>query len=176
MATVDMNRLDFPSLFHVNCELVIAKTTSLRCTACEKHRHSLSGINSRTSQDEKTHPSSHTSYAALKTPEIVERLHRMHKENKLLRKQISRLQQKISSTISTEGVEVDVDLDDDLKSMTNECSAQIKRSYPEGSFQRLFWEEQTKASNAVNPRARRWIQCLLSGVCISDICLEKHMN
>ena len=151
-----MKRLDFPSFFHANCEVIIETTKSQRCTACEKHRHSLTGLKSRKSHDKSTHPSSHTSYAALRTPEIVERLHRMHKENKLLKKQISRLQQKISSAIATEGVEVDVDLHDDLKSMANDCTAEIQHSNPEGSFQRLFWEEQIKASSVVNARARRW--------------------
>ena len=151
-----MKRLDFPSLFHVNCEVIIDTTKSQRCTACEKHRHSLTSLKSRKSHDDTTNPSSHTSYATLKTPEIVERLHRTHKENKLLKKQISRLRQKISSAIATEGVEVDVDLHNDIKSMANDCTTQIQHSYPEGSFQRLFWEEQTKASGVVNPRARRW--------------------
>ena len=156
VATVDMKRLDFPSLFHANCEVIIETTKSQRCTACEKHRHSLTGLKSRKSHDKSTHPSSHTSYAALRTPEIVERLHHMHKENKLLKKQISRLQQKISSAIATEGVEVDVNLHDDLKSMANDCTAEIQHSNPEGYFSVFLGEEQIKASSIVNARARRW--------------------
>ena len=42
-----------------------------RITCCNT-LHYPTGLKSRKSHDESTHPSSHTSYAALRTPEIVE--------------------------------------------------------------------------------------------------------
>lgn len=44
----------------------------------------------------------------------------------------------------------------DLLGIMNENSTNIKQAYPEGSFARLFWEEQLKAASVKDARQIRW--------------------
>lgn len=39
------------------------------------------------------------------------------------------------------------ELDGDLKDIAKECTETVYAEYPEGSFQRIFWEQQMKASS-----------------------------
>ena len=45
------------------------------------------------------------------------------------------------------GVAVDDDLHNDLKTIVEENSKQVHATYPEGSYQRVFWDQQVKASS-----------------------------
>ena len=59
---------------------------------------------SRTHKDERTHPSSHTNYSYLSTPEEDERLHRLHAKSKVIKLRISRLEKKITELINDDGI------------------------------------------------------------------------
>ena len=70
MATVDSVRTGVPSIYHVCCEVLISKFISpSRCGVCKKHRKSLLTMTLRDQKDERVHPSSHTNYSYLSTPE-----------------------------------------------------------------------------------------------------------
>ena len=56
--------------------------------------------------------------------------------------------------IAADGLEVEEDIHRDLKEMISDC-ADVK-TYSEGSFQRVFWEEQAKASSLKNHRQMKW--------------------
>ena len=79
VATVDFNRTGVPSIYHINCEILISQGSS-RCDHCKKHRKSLCAMASRGRKDGLTDPSSHTNYMYLKTPEKNDRLAQLHKE------------------------------------------------------------------------------------------------
>jgi len=113
-------------------------------------------VASRSSSDDKTHPSSHTTYATLSEPEKEERLHRLHSENARLKLQIGRLKEKIVSAVERDGVIVDPDLHEDLKDMVATSRNEVHKLYPEGSFERLFWEEQEKAMSLKDSKSMRW--------------------
>ena len=55
---------------------------------------SLNAMVSRNHKDDRTHPSSHTNYSYLSTPEKDERLHRLHTESKIAKLRISRLEKR----------------------------------------------------------------------------------
>ena len=160
IARLDTARAQHSSIFHVNCDVLISPTTSMRCSACLKHRVSLVTMTHRSydREEDRTHPSSHTPYSALSTSEKYDRLRRMHNDNKSMKRKINHLQKKIVSVIATaaEGLNVDDSLHSDLKSMADDCTDEVKRTFPEGSFARLFWEEQTKASLLKNAKTMRW--------------------
>ena len=111
---------------------------------------------SRTHRDDRTHPSSHTVFSLLNTPEKEERFHRMHRENVCLKSQIARLREKISTAVSNDGVNVDPELNEDLKDMIEKSRDEILKTYPEGSFERVFWGEQEKAMSLSDARSMRW--------------------
>ena len=65
VAVVDSTRKGYPSIYHVDCEFLVAGQVE-RCSACSRHRKSLRTMASRSSRDDHTHPNSHTPYAALR--------------------------------------------------------------------------------------------------------------
>ena len=107
VAQVDDKRLRTPSIFHVDCNIiVISAFKSGRCAACTKHRKSLNTMASWPKSNDRTHPSSHTTYAALTTPEKEERLHQMQCDNVRLKLQIARLREKISTAVNNNSVTI----------------------------------------------------------------------
>lgn len=124
---------------------------------------------SRKQSDDWTHPSSHTTYSSLSTPEKDERLRQIHHENIRLKSQIAKLREKINFAINENSVSNDSECDEDMRDMVANCREEVKRTYPEGSFQKLFWDEQEKAMSFKDPGQCVGIQYLLSGASIYDI-------
>ena len=157
VAVVDSKRLGRSSIFHVDCETIVDLTSkSGRCSACTKHRKSLSTMASRKQSDDRTHPSSHTTYSSLSSPEKDERLRRLHHENIRLKSQIARLREKINVAINENSISVDSEFDEDMRDMVTNCRDEVNRTYPEGSFQKIFWDEQEKAMSFKDSRSMRW--------------------
>ena len=73
IAVVDSNRMDLPSIYHVNCEVLISQGSS-RCDCCKKHRKSLCAMASRDRKGDITNPSSHTTYDCLSAQEKKDRM------------------------------------------------------------------------------------------------------
>lgn len=57
--------------------------------------------------------------------------------------------------------EIDEELNQDMVQILNRNSDKIQKRYPEGSFARLFWEEQQKASSGKKGRQNRWHPLML---------------
>ena len=112
--------------------------------------------NSRCQKDDGTNPSSHTTYANLCPSEKDERLRRLHSENRKAKLCITRLKKKISVDTAQNGVELDVETSNDLKTMMAENTQQVYSAYPEGSFQRLFWDQQQTALSLKDSRSMKW--------------------
>ena len=74
---------------------------------------------------------------------------------------VLRLQQKIERITQEEGEHLDELFQNDLISIMNDNNDKIKMAYPEGSFARLFWEEQLKASLTDDMRQVRWHPCMI---------------
>lgn len=127
-----------------------------RCLFCSKHRKSLRAMASRFPRDERTHPSSHTPYAILNTPEKDERLRRLRLDNKRSKLHIDRLREKLEVAASKANVTVDDTLDADIRSMASDSTELVNGTYPENSFQHIFWEQQCKAASLKDSRAMRW--------------------
>ena len=157
VACVDSVRTGDPSLFHAQCDVVV-DSSSTRCVSCTKHRKTLSSSVSRISKskEDKTHPSSHSKYSSLTTPEKNERLRRQHSELRKTNKQIERLRERVAALITDGQEEVDEELDSDIREMVEEHEDSALEAYPENSFQHIFWEEQKKASGLKDKRSMRW--------------------
>lgn len=52
------------------------------------------------------------------------------------------------------GMQVDPELHDDMTAIMSDCD--INKCFPEGSFKRLFWEEQVKMAKHKDARQMRW--------------------
>lgn len=85
-----------------------------------------------------------------------ERLQRLHVETVLQRQQIKRISEKLEHTIDKHGIQVDNDLHQDLVAIMDSHQPLISEQYPQGSFQRIFWEQQYKASQLGNSKSMKW--------------------
>ena len=157
VAVVDSKRTGRPSMYHVMCEVLVASTRqSRRCSSCSHHRNNLRATVLRSTKDDCTHPSSHTNYVALSTPEKAERLHRLHQEAKIARQKLDRLRDKIRRDAATASPYVDTELDGDLRLTITENDKNVMEWYPEGSFQMVFWDQQKRAASLKHSRSMKW--------------------
>ena len=154
---VDSTRTGTPSIYHVNCEILIKVSNQMkRCEYCKKHRKSLFAMGCRAQKDERTDPSSHTPYVHLSTPEKDERLSRLHKEKRKVSLQLAQLKEKLSSAFTQDGITLSDGLHNDVKAMAAAETTQIYSKYSEDSFPRLFWDQQVKASQYSNAKSMKW--------------------
>ena len=106
--------------------------------------------------DERTCPSSHTNYCHLTSDEKSIRLHRLQHEKRMLQQQLRRLQDAITESTATNGVILDEQLQDDITQLMKDHTQDIHSTYEEGTFQRLFWEQQTTANSLESSKSMRW--------------------
>ena len=95
-----------------------------------------------------TDPSSHTNYMYLNTPEKNDKLAQLHKEKRKLSLRVTQLEQKLLALTD--------DFHSDVKKIADACTKQIYSTHPEGSFQRLFWDQQVTASEYKNSKSIKW--------------------
>ena len=130
VAVLDSTRTDVQSVYCVTCEILIKNKTK-RCDTCKKYRNVLSAMVSHPQKDERTHPSSHTAYANLHTPEKDKRLDLLHKENRKVKLQIRRLKQKIEAVAIQQGVNLNDELHSDIKLIASTSTQHIHSTYQE---------------------------------------------
>ena len=145
VAIVDSARTGILSIYHVSCEVLIDESmTPARCSACKKHRKLLLTMALRNQKDERAHPSSHTNYTYLSTPEKYERLHRLHTQCKISRLHIARLQKKLQELIEERGVYLDDSLDRDLKQILVDTTEEVHQCYQLNHFNIYFGNNREK--------------------------------
>ena len=69
---------------------------------------------------------------------------------------IRRLKAKIENWVNTTSVEIQDDLAKDVAETLEKHADAVKETFPEGSFQRLFWDQQMSVTRAKGPTGRRW--------------------
>ena len=99
-------------------------------------------------KDEITDPSSHINYTYLSTPVKNDRLSRLHEENRKLTLRVTQLEQKLLAVTAQDGITLTDELHNDVKKMAVACTTQIHSTHHDGSFPRLFWDQQVKATDA----------------------------
>ena len=105
---------------------------------------------------DQTAPDSHVNYRHLSTPEKVHRLQRMHSELRCNVWKNKRLRAKLERVVEEEGVSTDTETHEDICAIMNSNESRIVNSYPEDSFERLFWQQQQVAARVKNPSSMRW--------------------
>ena len=79
------------------------------------------------------------------TPERRKRIHSIQRRLVAAERQVQQLKEKIQNSVKTHGVIVDSELNNDLSQIVNDHTPEVIADFPEGSFQRLFWEQQRDA-------------------------------
>ena len=160
VAEVEESLLGYPTIRSSGCEILICIGPAKRCLQCTMHRKSLHAMvsqNRAKSSSERVMPSSHTNYRYLSAPDLRSRLTLLHKEYCKTTLQLERLRKKVAIYCEEDnGMEVDAETHDDLKSIVVNNSATVVGFYPPDSLERIFWEQQEQAASAKNARAMRW--------------------
>ena len=154
--------LQSDTIRHVNCHLVVGiEERTEMCDQCAEYRLILLVLSRRLQvkvpiSSLRTLASSHTNYRFLSSPEKIERLKQLHHQNRICTKQLARLKLKLEEVIYQRGVTIDDEMSTDLCSIMNEEQQHVEKEFSEGSFQRIFWDQQREVTTKRDPRGIRW--------------------
>ena len=97
----------------------------------------------------------------MRTPEKNKRLRNLHSKVRVSDQSIRRVKMKLEELIEKRGIEVDDDLHQDLTATISENSEVVESQNPHGSFLRIFWNQQQKASKYKNAKSMRWAPAMI---------------
>ena len=145
-----------------NCEIL---SVSTKCSKCAQYRNNLRTLYNRWSKKRSIEPpvssssessAKYTNDRYLDTPQKIGKIDSLRKRALNAESQNIKLREKIRKMNTSEGEVVDDDLHCHLVDIMGKNHEKIEKTYPQGSFARLFWEEQQKAASMSNSRQVRW--------------------
>ena len=144
-----------------DCEIL---ATSEKCSACKNYRATLRSMYHRWSRKSQSSSDSCSTFANeryLNTPQKKKKMEGLKKRARIAEQTVLTLQEKIRRLTENSGEMLDENLHSDMIAIMKENSEKVKSAYPEGSFARLFWEEQMKAACLNNTKQVRWHPVLI---------------
>lgn len=149
----------------VDCDVLCKRVSSfpLPCQSCHSFRSTLrsSVSRQRSSQDDRTNASSRTKYACLSSEEKDERMKNLHQSLKVAKQQVKRLEDKVTKLIEKEGVFLQPEDTTDVSNIVTEMQQRVEDSFPDGSPQRIVWEQQRLYNQSKDRRQMRWHSLLI---------------
>ena len=143
---------------HYDYELLVSDDV-LSCSICKVYKRTLaSKLVHRNKQPalRDITLSSHINNRHLHSPKLRVKVTLQQKCRRNMLKRIGLLKDKLSQAVQSEGVVLNDGDHEEMKSILNSEYSVIKKKYSPDSFERLFWEQQLKASNCTDPRQMRW--------------------
>ena len=142
-----------------DCELLCS---SVKCPSCKAYRANLRAIYNRWAKQSSdgSDTSSHTNDRYLNTPQKKAKIGALRIRMHAAEEEVKRLKDKVCK-LSEQSETVDTELQSDLLQIMNENTVAVRKAYAEGSFTRLLWDEQLKATSAKDPRQVRWHPVLI---------------
>lgn len=157
VAHVDDTLLPYPTVRHCNCEMLIVGE---RCESCLQYRHTLRTLVSRSqaqpSSSSRVKPSSHVNYRWLSDDEKKKRLQLLHQSARAANRKVKNLGERLKELSRTHGCTVEQSTHQDLKEIMRRSAQLIAEEHPNGSFARIFWQQQLKASSQCDARQMKW--------------------
>ena len=152
----ELNGVKYPETVRSSKCDIIGHT--VKCEACGKYRSNLRTMHNRWQKrgEKEIDISNHINDRYLYTPEKTAKMTKLRKKARTSSQGVLYLQEKVRKLCENCGNTVDESLHSDLFTIMKENREQINSTYPEGSFARLFWEEQFKAATVKDPRQMRW--------------------
>ena len=132
------------------CELLCA---SKQCVSCKAYRANLRAMHNKWSKhnlSDTLDSSSHTDDRYLTSPQKKAKIDALRYRVHVAEEEVRNLKEKVLK-LSEQGDEVDADLQEDLVHIMNENTNSVREAYAKGTFSRLLWDEQLKATTAKNP-------------------------
>lgn len=138
-----------------DCELLLSGQM-IRCHKCTNLRDRLRYKAHRECLQTVTDASKFTANIHLSTPEKLKKLATLAADKAASKKRIASLTTRIQALNDKSSVAVGPDLDADLAAIMVAESDTVQPILPDGSFRKLFWQQQMKALSCKDPRQRRW--------------------
>lgn len=126
-----------------------------RCVLCNQYRPLLRSLHSRWLRKRKN-PAKQVNNRYLSTPQKEEKLRMLQVRAQAAEIEVRKLKKKIEESKLQHGVQVGPELHQDLSSIMESNNEAVLNEFPEGSFRRLFWEEQLKVNRLKDTRQMRW--------------------
>ena len=144
-----------------SCEIVV---NSAKCGHCVDYRDSPRKSFHRwqkkksASPSRRTGTSSCTNFALLNTPEKLQRYRKLKTRSLATKRKLKDAMEKLTLQ---RGVTLEPQMHDDMTSIMEEMSDEVRKANPEESFRRIFWEQQLQALNTNDLRQVRWHPALI---------------
>ena len=153
-----------------DCDFVVKDGT---CSKCSGYRSQLRMMLSRYKHKcEVPHKFSNERY--MNTPQKRTKIKSLRERATAAEANLQKLRNRMKILTDSDGVQVSKDFHDDIFSVMCQKNDDISEQFPQGSFRRLFWEEQFKAAKVADPRQMRWhptmIQWCLNLKLLSSAC------
>lgn len=142
-----------------SCELLVIES---KCHVCANYRPTLRSMHSRwyrrmiSDSNERTAVSSHTNYRYLTTLECNMRMTNLKRKVDSTQRELVSLKQRLIALTKDNGVNLDEEVEREIEGIIGDESKRITDQHPPGSFQRLFWEQQSEAMKLKDRRQIRW--------------------
>jgi hypothetical protein len=136
------------------CELLVA-ASGARCSSCRSYRNQLRATYSRWVKKSPT-LKKFGNNRYLSTPQKQEKLKGLKDRAVSAERELKQLKEKITRSAERIGTSVDSYLHADLKKIITENQSSVHNNFPEGSFKRLFWDQQAQAASVTDSRQMRW--------------------
>ena len=135
-----------------------------RCSTCVAYRSTLNRAVLR--KTTATTPHSHTNHRYMSSPEKDAKLRELQRKNRVSKKHISRLSERLAEHTSKCGVCVDDVMKSDLDKIMKDEDQNVMNAYPKDSFPYVFWRQQKEAQTK-HPNGMRWHPLMIRSVKIT---------
>ena len=163
-AAVELNGQTYSETIRSSrCHLLIS---SGKCPECVGYRSTLRSMHHKWQKGQKLSTSqatsmhSHTNERWLNSPQLRAKASQLRERVRSTEKKLKYLEEKIKASTEKLAVNVGDSLHNDLQQIMKEHGEKIHNQYEHGTFHRLFWDQQLKASIA-HPTQRRWHPMLI---------------
>ena len=131
---------------------------NVKCESCAKYRSNLRSMYNRWEKRSRKELdlSSHINDRYLITPEKRAKITKLRTKARISHQGVIYLREKIRKLTEQCRETVDDNLHNDLISVMRENREAVSKAYPEGTFRRLFWDEQFKAASLTDSRQMKW--------------------
>ena len=146
-----------------NCDVLIK---GRKCAACVAYRKCLRSMYHHWVKQNRKSPvqdpsSSKINIRYLNTPEKISRYSKLRGKCRAQSKEIERLKKRIEDAVEKNNVCLDSTMNNDFIQIMNEMTETVHSEHPEGSFKRIFWDQQVSANRVKNSRQNRWHPALI---------------
>ena len=138
--------------------LLLVKSAKRRCSKCASFRSALRVLRRSASAGP---VNKYTPNAIMRTPVLRKKLADLASKRKSDMQSVRRLRSTVRSLLENQGVTLEDNLSHDVDCVMKSSQEEIEKLYPEGSFRRLFWDEQLKAQSVKGKQGRRWHPLIL---------------